>query len=985
MTSINSIRGGLLLTSACAVLAACSGSGEVANSGETGDVIIGGGSGGGAPVVADGEINFVTSGCPDQTVEETVTIDAGNSETVDITACVIRGTILEDTTLDNGNLYVIDGRAFVGQQAISGGVLTSTTPVTLTIEDGTVVAGLTRGDGSTDGSIGTLIVTAGSQIDADGTATSPIIFTSIQDLVDADLAAGDISAVEAASDGLVLGESDVVGQWGGLVINGFAPINDCANGDETPQDAQAECVKDGEGGSGFFGGDQPADNSGTLRYVRVQYAGFGITADDELNGIAFQGVGSGTTVDYIQVHNNDDDGVEFFGGTVNADHVVITGAGDDSIDWTDGWTGSIQYAVVVQTDTPATNRGIEGDNRNGDNDVLPQSDPAIANFTFVTNFAGDAPTDADDGIKLRRGTLATLANGIVVGFEGQGCDFDDPSAAQDNGERPELLSIFTANNDAAFDGDCEPLFTATGNGNVASAGTTLNGLFSGPTEQAVAAADLSAFTQFDNVDYIGAFDDSVQTIEASWLADWVLATPLPNETSDDCPVGTTESTEAVPAGRTEANICVLPKTITQDTTLTRGNLYQIAEDSTFVGTDAGPDGDNPFAGAVSVTLTIDPGVTVFGEARPGVSADALIVTRGSMIESNGTSANPVIFTSRQDVEGTVGEFEVGQWGGIVINGRAPINDCANGDETPQDAQVDCVKDGEGSSGFFGGNKADDDSGNLTYTRVQYAGFGITADDELNGIAFQGVGSETDVNYIQVHNNDDDGVEFFGGTVSAKYVVITGAGDDSIDWTDGWIGNIQYAIVVQTDTPATNRGMEGDNRNGDNDVLPQSNPWIANYTLATNFAGSAPTDADDGIKLRRGTRGLFANGIVVNFEGQGCDYDDPSAAQDNGERPSLFSNYMAGNAAAFDGDCSPLFSATGAGNVAGTDSTLLADTDGTDAALLPNTEITTSVTAYDTDGAATGISGRDGFFDDADYPGAIENDDDNWYVGWTFGL
>ncbi|MEM6747420.1 MAG: hypothetical protein AAF608_08375 [Pseudomonadota bacterium] len=968
MNYANMTRQGLLLTVAAFALAACDGDSDVQNAGDTGAVTINIGDTTPAPTGGDGAVDFVgPNGCATGTTSTDFAV--GN---VTITACLVPSTVDTDLTLDAGSVYVLDGPVSVGTQTTTA-PLAAVTSATLTIDPGTIVAGRTTGSGT---SIGTLIVSVGSLLVADGTSSEPIIFTSIEDLADAD-GTTDTSAFAAASDGLVDGSEFVVGQWGGLVINGLAPINDCEDATLDPTADQSLCIKDGEGGSGLFGGDQPTDNSGILDYVRVQYAGFGISADDELNGIAFQGVGSDTQVSNIQVHNNDDDGVEFFGGTVNATNVVITGAGDDSIDWTDGWTGSIQFALVVQTDTPATNRGIEGDNRNGDNDIEPASNPTIANFTFVTNFLDGTPTDADDGIKIRRGSLGTLANGIVANFVGQGFDYDEPSAGQDSGNDPEVLSTyFGGNAGGVADGDGDPIIDAAGAGNVRAAGTTLNGIFSGADEQAVTAADLSG-TGLSNVDYIGAFADSVQSISSSWLAGWVLTNGIPGADTDTCPAGTTLSTQSVPTGRTESAICELPDVITDDLRLVRGFLYQISDNSTFVGIDAGPDPDNALLNSAEVDLTIDAGVTIFGtEDDAGLRDNALIVTRGSRLFSNGTATNPVIFTSLEDLQGLNTTATVGQWGGLVINGRAPINDCEDSTLDPTVNPELCFKDGEGGSGLFGGNVPDDDSGRLVYTSVRYAGFGITADDELNGIAFQGVGNGTEVDFVEVYNNDDDGVEFFGGTVNAKHLVIVGAGDDSIDWTDGWIGNIQYAIVVQTDTPATNRGIEGDNRNGDNDIQPQSNPWLSNLTFTAAYT-TPPTDADDGIKLRRGSVGRISNAIVVGFAGQGFDYDEPSSGQDLGNDPVLVSTYSAGNAADADSDGTPIFTA-GPDNFSGTDADLVLDTDGSTVAIIPNTEITTNMVVDTTDRGQ-------GFFDAVSYVGAVEDDDDNWYVGWTFGL
>ena len=165
-------------------------------------------------------------------------------------------------------------------------------------------------------------------------------------------------------------EESETGEWGGIVVNGLATINkgtDC-------ELAANICEREGEGDSGLYGGDDDTDNSGTFRYMQVRYAGFAFTADNELNGIAFQGVGYGTTIEYVHVHNGADDGIEFFGGTANAKYIVVTGADDDSIDWTNGYRGYIQYAIVMQNPNQAnTDQGIEADSNSSNNDALPRA------------------------------------------------------------------------------------------------------------------------------------------------------------------------------------------------------------------------------------------------------------------------------------------------------------------------------------------------------------------------------------------------------------------------------------------------------------------------------------------------------------------------------------------------------------------------------------------------------------------------------------
>ena len=206
--------------------------------------------------------------------------------------------------------------------------------------------------------------------------------------------------------------------------------------------------------------------------------------------------------------------------------------------------------------------------------------------------------------------------------------------------------------------------------------------------------------------------------------------------SDSCPAGTS-------VDGSNASICVLSGTYTEDLYLTNNFDYRI-EGTVRIGDD----------NSVNPTLTIEPGVTTYGTS----GNDFLWIDRGAKLIANGTPSAPIIMTSASDADATA--TTRGEWGGLVINGNAPINGCSEGTEL-------CESAGEGNSGLFGGNDAEDDSGSLTYLVVKYAGFLINDLDELNGIAFQGVGSGTNVDYVQVHNNQDDGVEFFGGTVNAK--------------------------------------------------------------------------------------------------------------------------------------------------------------------------------------------------------------------------
>ncbi|MCB0074948.1 MAG: hypothetical protein KDE20_26000, partial [Caldilineaceae bacterium] len=255
---------------------------------------------------------------------------------------VIRGRFTSNVTLTNDTYWVLRGAVFIGE------------PARLTIQAGTRIIGETA-------TRGTLIIDRGAQIIADGTATAPIVMTSDQPV-----------------------GKRFRGDWGGLIINGRAPIN-LPGG-----------VGIGEGDTGQYGGTNPADNSGIMRYLRVEFAGIEFSPDNELNGIGFQGVGSGTIVDHIQIHYNRDDGVEFFGGTVNAKHVVLTNNGDDNIDWTWGWQGKLQFAVVQQRGDD-TDNGIEADNHSSQQDLQPRSSPTIYNITMVGDPTTEFGPESTDG------------------------------------------------------------------------------------------------------------------------------------------------------------------------------------------------------------------------------------------------------------------------------------------------------------------------------------------------------------------------------------------------------------------------------------------------------------------------------------------------------------------------------------------------------------------------------------------------------------
>ena len=773
MSQFSTLKSFFLAGAALTLVAAC-GDADISSPGE-GDFIgapPGGGGGGGG----GSERDLTFGGCPGGTTAELI-------PGTDVTACRVildgNGNILSNLTLTASSTqrraYFFNQAAFVGTDdgptsAGSGG-----TNIDLTIQPGAQLV--------FEGQTNFLTVNRGSRIIANGTAVAPIIFTSLQDIED--------DGVGNNSQG------SEVGQWGGLILNGRANVNNCAN----PANP-ATCETAGEGGTGNYGGDNNSDDSGVLRYVRVQYAGFPVTPDNELNGIAFQGVGDTTIVENIQVHNNNDDGVEFFGGTVNVSNVVVTGVEDDAVDWVAGWTGSAQRVLVVGSGVG--DNAFEGDNNEDNNTVAPVSNPVISNFTLV---AGDGE---DLGMQIREGTAGTFVNGVVAGW-GDGClDIDDQatynninSGGLNDTSIVDLQIDFTtfacdtpfvsgdSDDDFNDDGTIDETLAQSDFPGVQIITSSLNGVLPGANEENANSVDPSTLigVSLDADDFVGAFEPGLAA-EETWAFGWtvpdsVFPAGCPEHPNVNDITGSAGGVTPPPGGA----ICEILGTVTEDLTLTPFNLYSL-RGAVFIGFDQGPDFNNPLGdpgdGETPAVLTVQAGTTIFGAS----SSDFLVIQLGSQIVATGTESQPVVFTSDGDLLGNPEEQAPGQWGGLIINGRANINNCT----TPA-VPENCSTAGEGGTGNYGGNANDDNSGVLNYVRVQYAGFPITPDNELNGIAFQGVGDATNVDFIQVHANNDDGVEFFGGTVDTSHVVVTGVEDDAVDWVAGWQGSAQFVLVV----------------------------------------------------------------------------------------------------------------------------------------------------------------------------------------------
>jgi hypothetical protein len=281
----------------------------------------------------------------------------GNGNEIE-NSTTLKGTITSDVTLTAGSTYKLSGEYIVEDGA------------TLNIEAGVKIISIY------DDIVDYILVKQGGKINAVGTSSAPIVMTS---------------------------EKEEPGAWGGIHICGKAHTN--AEGGKGSSEI----------GGATYGGNDDADNSGTLKYVRVEYSGYAFDSEHEANGITFYGVGNGTTVEYCQAYKGSDDGFEFFGGSVNVSNLVSVSCSDDSFDWTEGWNGTATNLVAYQEAEETLGYDcdclIEADNNENNYAATPVAHPVLKNLILV----GNNSAAGNRGIRLRRGTQVEIDGAKVCG------------------------------------------------------------------------------------------------------------------------------------------------------------------------------------------------------------------------------------------------------------------------------------------------------------------------------------------------------------------------------------------------------------------------------------------------------------------------------------------------------------------------------------------------------------------------------------------
>ncbi|GAB5451682.1 MAG: hypothetical protein Hals2KO_20100 [Halioglobus sp.] len=754
---------------------------------------------------------------------------------------ILSGTVNEDYTLVNTTQWRLQGVVQVGE---GNGTVNDDSDVqalidsgaTLTVEPGTDVRGF---------SDGILLVTRGSKLMAEGTASEPITFSSLDN------------------------DFDGLGEWGGVVIQGFA--TQYGQGGTGPcYGSGTVCNVAGEGGDfvGNYGGNIDDDNSGVIKYVRIAEGGFIAGPNNEINGLTLQGVGHGTTIDYIQVQGNLDDGIEWFGGTVNVTHAVLTSNDDDDVDFDEGYRGNMQYVIVQKNpnnDAPQGGndpRGIEANS--SDEDYTPETEAVLANVTIIGSDVvnnSDAQEGQQPGMRLRGAVISAIYNSSVDEFDKACIRIDDADVNGDGSLVIESdISLVNVLGDCA--GGLYEKRAADTEQNVQAITLTYDSKLAiqEPQAQLGSAPAINAVNNgsgfvFDQTDFIGAVDPNGE----AWWQGWTI----------DNDLGTSEAVQPADFVSCESDtVCTISGTIDQDYTLVAGiewRLQGVVQVGNGNGTVADDDDVQALMDA-GVTLTVRPGVSV-----KGFSDGVLLVTRGSKLNAAGSPAAPITFSSLDD------DFDgLGEWGGVVIQGFAPQYG-AGGTGACFGGGTVCNVAGEGGDfvGNYGGNIANDDSGVIRYVRIAEGGFIAGPNNEINGLTLQGVGHGTEIDYIQVHANLDDGIEWFGGTVNVTHAVLTSNDDDDVDFDEGYRGNMQYIIVQKNPTAAAPqggndpRGIEANS--SDEDYVPETEATLANVlVLGSDIVNNdgAQEGQQPGMRLRGALTVNVYNSAVREFN-KGC--------------------------------------------------------------------------------------------------------------------
>ncbi|MFT6177939.1 MAG: hypothetical protein ACJA1W_000275 [Akkermansiaceae bacterium] len=905
--------------------------------------------------------------------------------------------VTADTTWAAGSNYILTRPVFVDAG------------VTLTIEAGvTVYSTFTNREtpgNQSDDEFGSVVVTRGGKLEANGTAAAPIIFTSIRELEAA-------RSTDMDGDGITTNPTRFDrGLWGGVVLLGNAKTYNYSAAGEANLIGENEIEgfapafspdgdSDGRTDIIEYGGSDDTDNSGTMRYVSIRHGGYEFAANQEVNGLTLGGVGSGTTLEYIEVFSNSDDGIEFFGGTVNLKNALVAFCKDDGLDIDEGYTGNLQFVAVFQNSTgddssgtsvQDSDHGGEWDGNVGGNADDVQSAPIIANLTFIGDNEGDRAFKIDDFFAGR------IYNAAATGFP----DLIEVTSDSVNGDTVVFENV-TTDVPNALPGDA---ILAITEGAVAAGFTTVADVMLSKVDIANASFDprpatgsplltgaktdvaaIDAF--FANTDYQGAF-----SAEENWAAGWTRVDALGHFDFGDLANLGPDDVDLINSSLVTFDAVQGVHVIDGSQTMDASKTYLLT-DKLFV------TGGN--------TLTIPAGTKIYNTfndlgtpARADDKFGSIVVTRGAKIDAQGTADAPIIMTAVAELEAARGtdidadgevsaaptRFDRGLWGGLVLLGNASVYNYAAAGAANRIGEneiegfapafaPDADSDGRTDIIEYGGSDDADNSGTMRYVSIRHGGYEFEANQEINGLTLGGVGSGTTLEFIEVMSNSDDGIEFFGGTVNMTNALVAFCKDDGFDIDEGYTGKLQFIAVLQNPTGSdrngddvrdSDHGGEWDGNVGGNADDVQSAPIIANLTFIGDNEGDRAFKIDDFFA------GRIYNGAATGFP----DLIEVTSDSVNGDT-AIFENVTTDIPNTLPGD--PILAITEGAVAAGF--TTVADV------MLTRVDIANA--SFDLrpapgspllTGATTDVAAIDAFFVNTDYQGAFTADE-NWAAGWT---
>ncbi len=858
---------------------------------------------------------------------------------------VVSADITTSTTWTANNQYCLDNQIYV------------TNGATLTIEPGTIV----RGDpesaaGAKDP--GALIITRGAKIQAAGTPDLPIVFTDLDD----DNVRGfpGSAPYDSAENARAL-----TANWGGVILLNYGYVaNNTSAGPDPTREFQIEGL-DPNAGKGLYGNcaaflpgpygrNCDDDDSGTITYTSIRYGGFVIGANNEINGLTLGGVGRETDLDSIEVVQNKDDCIEFFGGAANVRRFIGAACGDDGIDYDEGWRGKVQFAFIMQglPGPDKSDKGGEWDGGNAPDTSQPRTIPLLYNVTMVGHGQKSTYTDRlkNTALHIRDNAGARVHNSAFLDFggatmlvEGTGTSCQ---GAGSSGERystnytadgvyylgPDEASdkeLYFTNNSwwcagseaipervpgarcsvttgqacctnadcpsgetcvdegVNYGGDTGKLHRGRTNLDVFSNGALANEYLTCASALPIRGLVREPLADATKPDPIESIDP--RPVPGSPLLSGAKTAPVDGFFEPVTYRGAFGARNWAEGWSTLARLGYFPPRpqvnvsadITTSQTWTESNEY-VLQNQVYVTNGA--------------TLTIEPGTIVRSEPESAAGAKdpgALIITRGAKIQAAGTPDLPIVFTDLDDdnVRGFPGSAPydsaenaralTANWGGVILlNYGYVANNTSAGPDPTREFQIEGLDPNAGKGlygncaaflpGPYGRNCDDDDSGTITYTSIRYGGFVIGANNEINGLTLGGVGRETDLDSIEVVQNKDDCIEFFGGAANVRRFIGAACGDDGIDYDEGWRGKVQFAFIMQglPGPDKSDKGGEWDGGNAPDTSQPRTIPLLYNVTMVGHGQKSTYTDRlkNTALHIRDNAGARVHNSAFLDFGG-----------------------------------------------------------------------------------------------------------------------